>query len=418
MNAMTKVGDLSWYAPNTLCIAGFYGQSNIGSLNKDTGDAILSPAAMAPTRALMVAGGPHVFGPTWADLVPLVEAVCDGQRETPCSGFANNLIAKVQTAFGFQPYVAVVNAAKSSQKIAMLNRGSDQYEFLLAGVRDAVAHAVKYGLVPRYIGTFWGQGEAEVAKCQTLGHARKLKQISRQIATDMRLITGQADDPIFFTTQIATGGSRDLWDATWMPDAPGLALYETDGDDLIRLAGPMYQFQISSDGRHLACGGQYLHGAQFAEAAFGEIAKGGWHPIKCVNGWRRSSTVIRLEFAVPDDGDLALITNEAVADTIDSFKGFQACKASGAALTITSVAVPASPDPVNIAARFVDIALSTAYNGSVRVAYAHRRDGANSGNGPVVGMRGLLATVDKYPTLACGEQRHWCPAFIREIPGS
>jgi len=412
----SKTGTLSWLPSNVLMIFGVMGQSNADAVNSDTGDAIISGSAVYPTKALMVPGGPRITVETGADLVPLVEAVNSGRRESLCSGFANNLIAKVEAAFGFQPYVATILSAHTGLKISELNRGSSYYNLGLAGIRDATAYALRQGLTPIYAGTLWVQGEAELSKQQVKTHARALQRLSRDIAADAMAITGQADAPCLFTTQVATGNSRDLSSATWFPDSSGLALYETDGDGLIRLSGPMYQMPISSDNLHLSCAGQYWQGAQFAQAVFGELANTGWHPIKFVAGRWTSSTILRLEFAVPDNGDLTIALGEAVTDTVNSVRGFQAVGPTGAALPISSVTVPVSPDASNISARFVDISFATAPGGPVRIAYAHRRDGS-SGNGPVTGMRGLLASAATYTPLIGGAHRHWCPAFIADIAG-
>lgn len=411
-----KVSGKSWLPENCLLIFGVMGQSNAAAVNVDTGDAIISGASVYPGRALMVSGGPRVSGPTGLPLVDLVEAVTSGRRESCASGFANTLIRDVNAAFGYQPRVATFVSAQTAQPLTELNRGSVRYNNALDAIRDCVAHAEAENLIPIYMGSLWVQGEAD-SVVQRESHRRGLLRLAQDFGDDAMAITGQSDRPRFFTTQVASGIRRDANAASFYEKGSGLALYDADGLDVIRCAGPMYQFPISSDLLHLSCQGQYLQGIQFARAVYAEFAGQGWHPIKYVGARWLSTTSLRLEFAVPDYDDLALITAEAVTDTTASTKGFQIVDRAGTLHTLT-VTIPASIDLGTVNKRYVDIAFAAAPVGPVTVRYAQRPDGA-TGNGPVFGGRGCIAANATYTPLVAPTNplRHWLPAFTATIEG-
>lgn len=403
--------DLSWYPSNCLLIYGAVGQSFQRGVNFDL-DQILSPVPVFPANAFMLPNGPLAGAETALDLVPAFESPTAQTRETPCSSFANNLIAKVDQAMGYKPKVAIILSAQSGQTLTRLDRGTLRYNLLIGGIRQATAYALRQGLIPIYAGTLVEQGQANNAE-QSATYGVGFEAWMRAIADDAKAITGQAETPLAYVMQVAAGTRRDPWDASFFEQGAAAAQYDLCGDT-IRLVGPDYQFPVGADLRHPNSVGYYRMGALFAEAVFAQTAKAGFHPIMVLRGRKMSATRIRLEFAVPDKGDLMLDGSGDVAATTASFYGFQVASSLGAECQIAAVTIPASPDPANINRRFVDIDTVSPIISGATVYFAQRADG-DDGAGPAFGPRGNLRTVATYQPLLGAARPHWCPAFTKEV---
>ncbi len=407
------VSGSSWWPENVLLIFPVMGQSNADAVNDDTGDALISTVAVYPDNALMPNGGRRYSSTVNGVLVPLVESVVGARRESLCSGFANNLISIVDAAMGYKPRIFTFTSALSGTEIALLNRGSVQYNAMLDGVRDGVAYALANDLIPIVAGALWVQGEAD-SQAQKESYRRGLIRLARDFADDAMVLTGQADTPRFFAAQPRSGAGTlaPTAGSSWYENGAGIGTYEADGSDLIRCVGPLYQFPISSDLLHLACAGQYGSGVQFARAVWGEFGGQGFHPIKCVGGVFLDAVTLRLEYNVPDNDALTIRDSAEVTDTTATKKGYFVTDRFGSAVTISSVTVPASPSG-SINDRFVDLVFSTAPATPVTVRYAQVRDAA--GDGPVNGARGCLATATAYTDLTSTERRHWAPAHTIKV---
>lgn len=393
--------DWRWPTTDVLLIVVGHGQSNA----RGQGTTAASTTPVYAGKALMPSNGPQVTGATGQALVDLVEI---GQ-ETPGSGLVNNLIAKVAALTGAQPYVCYLNGAVSATPLRQLNRGSAAWAKIMGGIEDAASWARSNGLVPLVLGMTWTQGEESTDRQRTgAEYLADLDNLARDFAADAKARTGQTDDPRLYVTQIYSGHNNEPTDLEWAEWGPNVAAVEGHVRSLIRLAGPMYQLEIqTADYLHLTAAGQYAQGAMQAEAIYADWAGAGWSPIRPLRAWLRTSSIVRIEYAVPGNGDLSLVTGEAVTDTTNSTKGFQVFTAGrGTKLTISSVTVPAMTD---VNDRYVDITLSAPVTGGAFVTYAMRRD-TNGQNGPGTGGRGCLATGSTYTPLSGGAQRHWAAA--------
>lgn len=393
--------DWTWFTSDVLAIIVGHGQSNA----RGQGTTATSTTPVYLGKALMPSNGPQVTGATGQALVDLVEV----GTETPGSALVNNLIAKVATLTGTQPYVCYLNGAVSATPLRNLNRGSAAWSNIMGGIEDAVAWARSNGLTPVVLGMTWTQGEEGTDRPRTSAeYLADLDNLSRDFAADVKARTGQTYDPRLYATQIYSGHNNEPTDLEWSEWGPNVAVVEGHGSGLVRLSGPMYQLEIqTADYLHLTAVGQYAQGAMQAEAIYADWVGAGWSPIRPLRAWMRTSSIVRIEYAVPGGGDLSIVTGGAVTDTTNSTKGFQAFSAGrGTKLTISSVTVPAMTD---VNDRYVDITLSAPVTGGVFVTYAMRRD-TNGQNGPATGGRGCLATAATYTPLSGGAQRHWAAA--------
>jgi hypothetical protein len=233
-----------------------------------------------------------------------------------------------------------------------------------------------------------------------------MRQLARNLADDVRAMTGQTETPVFMITQVAHT-NNDQWDNN-VRDAD----VELDGQGNIRVAAPMYQYP-STDTIHINNSGQNGRGQAIARAVAEEYFGRGWVPVKCIDSRWVSSTVLELDFTA-QTSPLVIDTSGTVISTsgLGNGYGFNFDDRSGSSPTISSVAVVSNTK--------VRLTLSGAPAGKqCRINYATKRDSGNTTqDGPVTGARGCLRDSTSHVNLyGLSNQSNWALAFTREVGG-
>lgn len=224
--------------------------------------------------------------------------------------------------------------------IARLVKTQTAYTNLINGVTKllAVAAAKGYSSV-RIQGVLYVQGEADFATSGS-GYAATLAQLQTDLNTDLKALSGQAQNiPMFITQQ--SNFSNNFGSGIAYPLLDQLSAHTTYPGSII-LATPMYQGETKGSADLHYYGHQADRwGSGFGNAVATKVIDGqAWNPVmpKTVS---RSGAVITVQFWVPV-GPLVLDTNY-VTNTADGLYGFDYRQTGGSAITLQSVAQTA-PD--------------------------------------------------------------------------
>ncbi|HEX3693924.1 MAG TPA: dockerin [Polyangia bacterium] len=356
------------------------GQSN-GSPPFDPNDASLSLVPLTePIRALVpLAAYPsaypaNIFG------------------ETPHSFMANQ-ISTLYAPWNQGEYVTVHSVVgESGQGIAVISKGAPDtgrtgraYAATLFEVK-AIARLAKAAGKTYGVGAIIFTHGEEDATNKNYGAA--VHQLWSDYNADLRVITGQTTSiPMLLTQQhsapFTAGSAADSTQAAWRLGV----MYPGD----IVCAGPKYQYQYQSEGRHLTTPGYDRLGAKYAEIYYQTIALGRqWQPLQPKSAVKNGKT-ITIDFNVPV-GPLNWDENippphQTTMTEWAKGRGFEVRNASGRA-TIDSVAIVGSTVVLTLAA-------DSQASGWV-VGYATVQDDAGQMAGPTRGRRGQLRDSDPF----------------------
>lgn len=398
------------------CLIGT-GQSNMEAVNKDADDVLISSVPIYPDHALMPNTGLRLTDTPMTSLQPLKESTTEitDRKETLMSGFANHLIKMVDDAVGVKPTIVCAVAALTAQTYDYLGRGSPYYNRIMTFANRLVAFYRSQGKRVKF-SVVWVQGEAEQLR-QAEAYAASMNQDARGFDADLRTISGQIEPVLFYAPMVYSGTNKDLDDADYYELGTVRAYDLLRNHSLIRICNPHYPMPITEfDKLHLLNQGQYRTGKAVARAYYAENAGIGWTPFMVRReGWTwKSATELWLEMAVPNEGNLVIVENEAVTPTVLSNKGFQ-ISSRGVMLNYT-VDIPEAPSP-STTKRWVRFKFTAPVTGSLKATYALRKDDPGTYNGPVYGGRGVIADDSAHVSLFDGYAcRNWLVPFSINIP--
>jgi len=417
----------------------FVGQS-LAEGAQTSADAPIATAPIYPSRAVMPETGPRYYcaGTYFAGnlsrhfgrLVPAREDIDPwGFKESPVTSFTSHYLALRDAALGRLPgRVAAMVAALGGQPIVNLGPGTAPWEQGLIGMAKMIEAEARIGkrlVIPAFI---YNQGESDIYGTGW-AYLRRLMAYRRALATAIKDLTGQSNEPIMFLVQTSTVGSN-------LP-APQMSvqlsqLEAARLDPYIRVAGPQYAFgreassNAASSAVHLSSAGVSQLGQMLARAVFGELhdAGGSWIPLQIRDAVMISPVVIRLYLDVPRP-PVVIDTSGAITAVVAN-AGFRVLPpdpashtAGGAALSIASVSVPSGATDV------IDVTLSLPppypY---VYLTCADRRDVAGEPaanyatirDGPIVGARTNVRDSAAHPSLfGQPDQYNWLVMDCRRV---
>lgn len=214
----------------------------------------------------------------YATLVPLVEARGTGNLgETPLAGMTDMIVklATTETAMSVNDlgYQMLASASGSDgSPISTLSKGSIYYNNVMSNIEYGKLRANQLGKTYEYQATTWMQGEADYsAATEKAVYKTLLTTLVSDIANDVKLKTGQVNDPKFISYQVASHlryarsvGVPSALEARMAQVHLELSL---ELDDYV-LACPMYQFDYSGNINqvHLTASDSRTVGAYFGIA--------------------------------------------------------------------------------------------------------------------------------------------------------
>lgn len=393
-----------------------FGQSNMQGVNPDA-DSDTQYYSTAPrASALMPSGGVRVEeDQVITSWVPALETSSGTLGETCLTSFADHYIDRIFSTTGKTPNMLVLDAGETAKATRELNRGTEWYTRLLQGVESATREVLSRAARPYCPGVLFVQGEREESFETTWDqYEAGIKRLARALDEDIRRITGQSEPVMFFMVATDGGVSRDPEDSDYDPAANAEAFFRLHGQDNIRVVGPHYFCEISSDGLHLSNKGQAQQGFMFAQAVSDELWGDGWNCVRPLRAEWVSSTAFDIIMAVPQGyGNLVNSAAEDVDGTFtNSVDGFDAyLPKSGTAATISSIAVADEPGSHPGVTRRVRVTLSADPTEPVRIYAGLRNDSAT--NGPVDGGRTLVRTSTAVAgNFASYNLYHWSLPFV------
>ena len=313
-------------------------------------------------------------------------------RRPAASALVNHYIALVEAQTGIQPQVLTFIAAEGGQEYDNLNEGSDSFNDLLNGLRDAQAYAASIGKVAICPAIFTNHGQNGPDKgASTMRYVAALRQFRRLISAACRSIFGQAEDPQIIMTQTDAGLNRAPGNAnfyTWSPAQAQAILARGLGFTVALNEGYL---PLAPDGLHCSNEGYYRQGMAWARSALGEINGIGHSGMFVYAVHPRSPTVFDFEIHVPGDADLLIRPDGIVPDFAagtQSLYGMQFATASG--LITAAAHAQEVIDPATIAAegespnaRWLRTTFDDAPAGVLRWTAAMRKDANGLGRSQI-----------------------------------
>jgi hypothetical protein len=322
--------------------------------------------------------------------------------ETPHTFMANQISALFSTASGGEYQTVHSVIGESGQGIAVISKGAPDtgrtgraYVATLFEVRAIKRLAMAAGKSYGVGAIVFTHGEFD-ATSTTYGSA--VHQLWTDYNTDLRGVTGQATTiPMLLTQQhSAPFGAGSVAQSTLDEWRLGV-MYPGD----IVCAGPKYQYQYQSEGRHLTTHEYDRLGEKYGQVYYEKVVLGrNWQPLQPKSA-SRSGNIITVDFNVPvgplNWDENIVPPHQAALTEWAKGRGFEVTDAAG------RVAI----DSVTISGTSVAIAVASNSQASgLVVGYAMAQDGAGAMSGPTRGRRGQLRDSDPFigldaETIAC-----------------
>jgi hypothetical protein len=313
------------------------------------------------------------------------------------------LVNQRQLELTGQRHRAVVSChGHTAYPTAQLIKGTNAYANLISAVTKMKNYAQANSLTPVYRGTLWVHGEADFAASGS-GYRTTLKTLRDDLNTDIKAITGQAQNiPLFITQQSNFSNYSHSIGTISYPVLDQLQAHIDYPGEVI-LCTPMYPGEnISTANPHYA-GHQTARWAHGIGNAMSRVVVDGatWNPLR-PKTITRNGAVVDIEFWVPT-GSLVLDTVYA-ANTADGFYGFD-FRQTGGTTTLTGVSLL---NPTTL--RFT---LSAAPNGTTpRIRAGRNSSAAIAVSGVRTGARTCLRDSASDTPWQC----NWCVHFDVDVP--
>lgn len=343
---------------------------------------------------------------------PLVEAILNGEGETPVSAALNTASARFGSEYSDNNLRFIGSApGRGGTPIDALNRGNVDYNNLLTQVRSAYDISQAEGRTHSVHAIFWSHGESNYFGSDFMQrevYHRKEVELYEHLSLDIQGITGQKFSPIMIGYQLAAHRRMQR-------DYPEIALAKLDSANEkagIFIAAPMYFADYNTDNLHLTSEGSEWLGKYYGKVYSKVIHEGvDWKPVS-PKSIVKQGRLIEVQFHLPEGGALTFDTDWVAAAPNMGFDIYDQLK--GNLLDIISNVELSGPSRVRIT-------LSQSLPTSARLTYAHGRVGdpaeANRLTGPRGNLRDNAGDTDTY-TDHSGTERpmhNWCVIFDEEI---
>lgn len=357
-------------------------------------DAVVNPVTLTAFNPLVSAGTGGTSGET---IFPGWTAAYNAKRATPV------------------PMLATVEGTGGSPIVSSV-KGQAHYTNLMAEITAAIALAKTRGDNYLYLGTafYQGQGDDALMVAQGTAYATEyayylgaLQGLANDLNNDIRLLTGQTYQVVFYVQQIST------WVSTTFPMA-ALAHYQAmkNMPGLLTIVGPAYQitYAVGSTGEHPDAYSYRRLGEYFAKATDYVTRTGKvWKPVypTSVKKFGTLGVIVRMN---QPNGYTLTIDTVNVTDP-NGQKGFELLDDSGA-IAISSVTQIGDADFHLVAARA--ITTNPVLNYACTVAL-------NASGGPITGPRGCIRNTDPsvsyYPDVNGNPFTlyDWCVHFSEKV---
>jgi hypothetical protein len=348
-----------------------------------------------PYSNLMLSGGNGGTG-TGGSFIPLVEA----SVETISSSMANTITAN-DTGNDFD--VAVSLHGVSGYTYSQLKKGQSPFTNAMTQVTNAKSAAIALGRTSRVIGVTNIHGETDnyngVSGATYQGY---LEEWQNDYDTDVKAITGQANEVYMFLCQMSSFMSSYANDAT--SEIPIYQLYAAeDNPSEIVLVAPKYFFNYSD--RHHLTGASSRWLGEYYGKVIKKVAVDheDWRPLS-PDSATRSGNIVYVDFHVPA-GVLAFDTTLVSSRTNKGFEYYD----STSSATISNVEI-LDDDTVKVTLSGVP----TGSNQRIRYAYTGT-PGTNTGAQNAGSAAGNLRDTDPYPSLYGNTLYNWAVHFDEPI---
>lgn len=305
--------------------------------------------------------------------------------EVPAIGMANMsswLIGRKALATP-KPFV-VLCPAVGGMTIEQLSKtntqdATDRYSRVTAGVTQAHAAATALGKTHVVTAIVWMQGEYDYDTTHGSTKATKalykaaLAQLRTDLVTDIKAITGQADDPLFILYQTGASWVRDIDSAGAAGLHVGMAQLEfaLENPGKVVMAGSTYSG--TDKGGHLDPNGSRWFGAYLSKAYVRAAIDGRrFRPLSPTKIEAITTKLIRVHFHVPEPPLVFDASYVVTTATSYGARGFRVTDTAGA-VGIECVSI--------VQDTIVEIALSRPMDAaSAKVWYASQTGSAGNGN--------------------------------------
>jgi hypothetical protein len=310
----------------------------------------------------------------------------NGERgETPHSGMGNSISAAWARRGRTGDYITAHSAVGAGGLcLEYLEKGSHAY---LAGLSEARVYKQLAGAAGKFYGAggvIFTHGECDTDR-RTQDYGTRIWKLYQDYNTDLRGITGQANDIVFIASQQSsiTGGG-------WNSPAVQLWRQGRDHPGKVVVSGPKYAY--GPYGLHMLGPSYQRIGEKYGEV-FDLIVNQGvaWRPLG-PNRVTRSGTVITIDFDVPNpplvwDANLP-VPHQSQHRAWSKGKGFEVIDAAGNELEIASAEIVGNSVRLTMA--------QTPPALGVRVGYALTADAQGFYGGTAAGLMGLLRDSDPF----------------------
>lgn len=386
-------------------------------------DSLVASSALYPGQALMLGGtlwGPHAKNSSYAGVSDLVEVIAGASRETICSGFASATIAKIKSETSKDIRILPFIHAIGAQTYQQLKRGAvgssiilKSYRWFLVALEDACRIARANGWRPVFFAYNWMGNEGNW-NTDAETWATFMTQNYRMMDEDIRRLTGQTENWVYFIDQVSHVGSSANASAFAPTIVEGNRLAALRNSN-IKLGNPTYHLERSaaSNAIHFSCVGQNWRGQALARAVCAEVFGTGYEPFAMRKAYRSGAAQITVEFTGSMAGNLVMDTSDAIVTSTGlpsgNYYGFRFDDRSGASPSISGH---------SISGRSLILTLSAtpSANHAWRLAYATERNPSVITDGPATGARGCLRLDTAHSMLySLSDDYDWCHPGILEV---
>lgn len=396
------LGQASSYSePNSNIIYIFIDEGQSNSWGQGSGGIpTIAGNPIYPGNALMLNTGVRAVSTKATSLVPLIETQNGQLSETSCSSWVNHTIRDVEALTGVMPTIVAINASLGGQQYYQLTRGQDTYKRFQIALQSATDLIINLGKRPVVAAFRWMQGENEVdIQARTKQeYESQLRQLQRFKTDDVKMITGQHEDPVFFINQISWPSTYP--EGLWRQPIKEAQLLRTER---ILPVGPIYQYPMS-DHIHMNSWGRNYLGQCLAIATVNEVFGASSTPMTPCDYYFIGDNVLRVKVSVQYP-PLIIDTSGIISmDGLDNY-GFDFDDYTEFPPEITGVSL--------VSADVIEVTLNKKPARSWRLAYAMKKSDIDRA-GPITGARGCLRDSSGHKNIYDNAVTtfNFCPSFI------
>jgi hypothetical protein len=374
------------------------GQSLADGQNGNAGaDQVFNGVAPEPLHAFMPAGGIRVESSTrFTTVAAMLETSVSNLGETGLTSFADHRISKVYAETGIKPFIYGAVSANGGEPGLNLVRGTDDYTWAMNAIADLAAVIWKDGRRPIVKGILWNHGHSEQAKFTSwVLYFAFLRTLIMQINEDVQLMLPGNPPVRLYWTPPDAGVLGNPHGTTRQIDIVQAFAEASLRCDLIRLTGPIHQFERTVDELHCTNKGYTLIGQMEARATVQDDS-GGHVPVQWMREQCRwvgaGGTTLRMRFHIKNRPISLGAGGDVTATTLSTLGYLFWDTTNSSTITPSGVSV-VTPAAGAAYADEIDIEFSTSMVGKAGfIMYGMRMDAGASdhNNGPEFGGRGPI----------------------------